>query len=243
MKKVLFPLFERYEKVIEQVDQAFEKISVSHPDEVRCKEGCSDCCHALFDLTLIEALYINHHFHRHLPKDQQEAILELANTADRAVYKLKRQAYQDLKKGVAEEELLQRLAEERVRCPLLDEKDRCLLYAWRPVTCRLYGVPTAIGGRAHTCGISGFDQGKSYPTANLDPIQKALYTLSEDTVSAIRSRYSRLAELLVPLSMALLTTYDDDYLGVGDCKSGPGPESLDIGPKPGHKKKKGHSNG
>ena len=62
-------------------------------------------------------------------------------------------------------------------CPLL-QKGRCLLYESRPVTCRLYGVPTASGGQAHTCHKAGFQQGGTYTTVDLDAVNQALNQLS-----------------------------------------------------------------
>ena len=56
------PFFKQYEALVEQVESAFENVKSQYPDCVQCKVGCSDCCHALFDLTLIEALYIKHQF-------------------------------------------------------------------------------------------------------------------------------------------------------------------------------------
>ena len=48
----------------------------------------------------------------------------------------------------------------------------------------------------------------------IDVIQEKLLRLSERFAREINSKYVRLGELLVPLSMALLTEYDDSYLGV-----------------------------
>ena len=38
---------------------AFDRVRKTHAECVKCSEGCADCCHAVFDLTLIEALYLN----------------------------------------------------------------------------------------------------------------------------------------------------------------------------------------
>jgi Fe-S-cluster containining protein len=106
------------------------------------------------------------------------------------------------------------MAAERVRCPLLNSDGLCDLYEYRPITCRLYGLPTAIGGIGHTCGRSGFVEGQQYPTVNLDMIQKRLYVISAEFVSQINSKFVKMAEMLVPLSMAILTAYDENYLGI-----------------------------
>ena len=108
------------------------------------------------------------------------------------------------------------MASERIRCPLLNDENLCSLYEYRPITCRFYGIPTSIGGKGHTCGKSGFVEGKQYPTVNLDIIHKRLYELSDELVKKIKSRHIKMAEMLVPLSMSLLTVYNEEYLGIGE---------------------------
>ncbi len=208
------PYFKKYEELVAAAEEAFNRVKSDHPDCVKCKHGCADCCHALFDLTLIEALYINSKFKATYPSDKREPLLERANRSDRKVYQIKKKAHALLKEGCRDEEILERIAAETVRCALLNDKDLCDLYESRPITCRLYGVPTAIGGKGHTCGLSGFSQGETYPTANLDRIQSALMALSNALVADLKSKYPTLGEVLVPLSMALLTDYNDAYLGL-----------------------------
>jgi hypothetical protein len=94
----------------------------------------------------------------------------------------------------------------------------CDFYEYRPITCRLYGIPTSIGGIGHTCGKSGFVEGQQYPTVNLDIIQKKLYEISAEFVSRIKTKYVKMAEMIVPLSMAILTEYDENHLGIIDKK-------------------------
>ena len=206
--------FDKYKAIVDQVDAVFKKVQEEHKECVRCRVGCSDCCHALFDLSLIEALYIKAQFDRLFKDAARTLILERANEADRAVYRLKRQAFKDHESGKSEREILEEMATKRIRCPLLNDDEGCDLYAHRPITCRLYGVPTAIGDKAHTCGLSAFEQGKPYPTVKLDAIQNKLYELSSELAGEIGSRFPKLAELLVPVSMALLTEYTEEYLGV-----------------------------
>lgn len=218
------PYFEQYLALVEQVDAAFEQVKQAYPDCVRCKERCADCCHALFDITLIEALYIHSEMARRFKGESLEELLERANRADRDIHRLKRSAVKELEKGRSESEILEEMALKRVRCPALNGDDRCDLYDVRPITCRVYGIPTEIGGKAHTCGVSGFEKGKPYPTLKLDAVYQRLYEISSELVLAIESRYPRLAEMLVPLSMALLTDYTEEYLGV---KSGTQDEAAE----------------
>jgi Fe-S-cluster containining protein len=165
---------------------------------------------------LIEAMYINHRFNEMFEGNKKQVIIDKSNRADRKTYMVKRKAYKDKEAGKNEVEILMEIAAERVRCPLLNEDDVCDLYEYRPITCRLYGIPTATGGIGHTCGKSAFVEGKPYPTANLDIIQKKLYEISAEFVGQIRTRYVKMGDLLVPLSMAILTDYNEDYLGLVD---------------------------
>ncbi|MFP4531350.1 MAG: YkgJ family cysteine cluster protein [Desulfobacterales bacterium] len=209
------PFFKRYEALVEKADKAFAQVKAQFPEEVKCTPGCADCCYALFDLTLIEALYINYHFKREYTGAAREALLEKANAADRKIYKIKKSAFQSAQNGTDEEKVLTDVGQERIRCPLLNEDKRCDLYAYRPIACRVYGIPLAIGGKGHTCGHSGFVEGKRYPTFNQDVIHDQLMAISAEFVQEIESRHVKMADVLVPLSMALLTDYDEQYLGIG----------------------------
>jgi Fe-S-cluster containining protein len=210
----LATFFSRYVALRTAVDAAVARVAERYPLAVRCGKGCADCCHALFDLTLIEALYLQRAARERIQAGAWERLLERANRADRQAYKIKRKAFAEQQQGVSTNEVLEQVASQRVRCPLLDEGDCCLLYDSRPITCRVYGVPTAIGGKGHTCGRSGFEPGEPYPTVQLDALQEKLLLLSAELAKAIGSRYPRLHEMLVPVSMALLTEYDAVYLGV-----------------------------
>jgi len=208
------PYFKKYEELVAVAEDAFNRVKRDHPECVKCELGCAECCHALFDLTLIEALYVNHKFKAAFEGEQRDTLLERANRADRKTYQIKKRAGKMMKEGSTDQQILEKIASESVRCALLNDKNLCDLYDFRPITCRLYGVPTAIGGKAHTCGLSAFSPGESYPTANLDRLQSALTALSNALVADLKSKYVTLGEMLVPLSMALLTDYDENYLGL-----------------------------
>ncbi len=205
--------FVEYEKLVGGVDAIFSQVAGQFSDEVVCQSGCSSCCHAVFDLFLVEALYLNYKFLQ-LGESQRNEILKRADFADRQVYKIKREMGKKASSGASEDTLLQKAAEIRIRCPLLDDNDCCVLYDCRPITCRLYGIPVNIAGVSHTCGLSGFQAGGAYPTVHLEKIQGRLEQISSALAEGIGSRYSELGQLLVPVSAALLTEYTAEYLGV-----------------------------
>lgn len=142
------------------VDQTVAQIRSSFATEVRCQPGCADCCHALFDVSAIEAAYL-------LELLSPELIEAMQGPA--------RQARQQFSAIIQAGE---NPATARIRCPLLGPQDTCLCYGGRPINCRTYGTPTVIEGQAHVCGLSGFDRGRAYPTINLAPLQHSLYQYS-----------------------------------------------------------------
>ena len=212
----LRPYFEKYESLVEKSEEAFDRVKAAHTECVKCEEKCADCCFALFDLTLIEALYLHHKFNEKFKGSAKVELVEKANRADRQIYKIKRKAFKELQSGRNEGELLAEMALERVRCPLLSEKDLCDLYDYRPLTCRFYGIPTAIGGAGHTCGKSGFKEGEKYPTVNLDAVYGQLQQISAELLRDIESRNVKLVDLLVPLSSAVIMDFDEVFLGVAE---------------------------
>ena len=206
--------FVKYEAVVNMVDQVFDRVKKEFPKEVFCREKCSDCCYAIFDLTLIEALYLNHKFNEKFSGREKADLIAIADKTDRILAKMKREAYKKVKDGADQLEIVGKMSQERVRCPLLGENNLCLMYEFRPITCRVYGIPTSTAGASHICGRTNFVQGKAYPTLNMDKIYTQLQLLSAELVKDIKSTNIRMHELLIPVSMAMVTLFNDEFLGV-----------------------------
>lgn len=150
-------------KLFAAVDQAFEVVRESHPEAIACGKGCADCCHAVFDVSLVEAVNLQACFQGLDPAVREQ----IAGAAQKGLQDWKQIMESHLDPAVA-----------RIRCPLLDAHGACLCYAARPVNCRTYGIPTVIDGKGHVCGLSGFEPGTSYPTVNLASLQRILRDLS-----------------------------------------------------------------
>jgi len=169
-------VFEEYETLVAGADLAFRKVATQYGDLVRCRPGCQDCCHAVFGLLPVESVYLAYRFGSVDGSAGHEAVLR-ARGFDRELTGLR------ARHGSQPDPLA--LARERLRCPLLGTGDRCLLYQYRPVTCRVYGIPTVIGGRSHVCGWSGFEKGGAFPAFNLDQANRVLYRLSGRLLAAV----------------------------------------------------------
>jgi Fe-S-cluster containining protein len=204
--------FEKYEALVAQADKVFTAMQDAHPDCVRCEIHCCDCCYAVFDLTLIESVYVNYHLNKALTRKERRPIIRRAEKADRKYYQIKQKLQKMyIDRGKTPEEVFHQLSQERVPCPLLNDEDMCDLYLQRPITCRVYGIPTSIGGTARICGKSGFKEGTAYPTVNLDKMNDRLFELSEDLLKEIGSKRSKIHMGLVPVSAALMTDYNEEY--------------------------------
>lgn len=167
-------LFKDYKTLLKSADMSFQKIQDEHSSCVKCEIHCDDCCHAIFGLFLVEAIYLKHHFDQ-LDQGLREGILQRADKAEEDLARIESKLQMlDAKPNVKSK----MLGQERVRCPLLSDEKECLLHPYRPVTCRAYGVPTIINGGARVCWKAEFDKDKNYPAFNLDTAYKKLYRLS-----------------------------------------------------------------
>ncbi len=206
--------FVKYEALVHMVDGVFERVKKEYPKEVFCRKKCSDCCYAIFDLTLIEALYLNDKFLKQFSGIEKNSLIEIADKTDRVLVKMKRNAYREVKKGAEQLEIVAKMSQERVRCPLLGKDDLCVMYEHRPITCRIYGIPTSTAGSSHICGRTNFKQGEPYPTLNMDKIYGQLQLLSVQLIKDINSEQIKMHEMLIPVSMAMITEFNEEYLGV-----------------------------
>jgi Fe-S-cluster containining protein len=198
-------LFNEYKQLVAKGDSAFETIERDFGSCVKCKPQCSDCCHAIFGLFLIEAAYIQQQFKK-LDRKVKREILSNAEKYEKALQKVEErlQAHEDdpRMKSYA-------LSKERVRCPLLNQNEECIIYPHRPITCRVYGIPTAIQGKARVCGKAAFESGESYPTFDLDACYKELYQLSKELLVQMGQSDMEKASLLISVARVLKTPLEE----------------------------------
>ena len=135
-------ILDRYGELLGEVDAWFRRCLELHPDLIACRNGCSECCRGLFDITLLDALYLKRGFDN-LPESMKT---ELAQTASRRLKSLSRvnPAFVEpwLLNGIPEDEWDALMPEEdETPCLLLSNSGGCLVYDNRPMTCRLNGIP------------------------------------------------------------------------------------------------------
>lgn len=131
-----------YGTLLKQVDKWFAQCVKASPLSIACCQGCSSCCRGLFDITLLDAWYVRKGFDR-LPFEVKEGVKRksLKQIATlRTVWPEMTHPY--ILNTVQEREWDNLMPEDdETPCALLDDTGMCLIYDYRPMTCRLHGIP------------------------------------------------------------------------------------------------------
>lgn len=137
----LTPTLDAYRQLLGEVDSWYTACLQAGGSMLSCRGGCSACCRGLFDITLLDAWLLKEAF-ANLVADVQGQILErcqLRLTELRSRWPALNNPY--FLNGFPEQEWQDMPEEDQTPCPLLDENGFCLVYASRPLTCRLHGLP------------------------------------------------------------------------------------------------------
>ena len=162
----LTTLLNRYQELLSEVDAWFAHCSLAAGEQIACQRGCSACCRGLFDITLLDARLLREGFEQ-LPQDVQQTIRAAAQQSIAGI----RNSWPDfdqpyLFNGHPEEEWdLVMPEEDETPCPLLGQDGLCLVYGYRPMTCRLNGIPLV-----DTSGEVLFDEWCTLNFTAVDPL-------------------------------------------------------------------------
>jgi len=135
-------IFARYGDLLREVDRWFATCLHGHADLIACHRGCSACCRGLFDITLLDALYLRSGFDR-LPNSLQHEIrLKAMSRLNEITDTWPEFSAPWLLNPIPESEWDDIMPEDdETPCVLLSEEGTCLVYDHRPMTCRLNGIP------------------------------------------------------------------------------------------------------
>ncbi len=129
-----------YREILARVDAWYRGVKAAHPEKVPCDKGCRECCVGLFDVSLAD---------RDLLREGMAAVEEpvrrdIEARAAAIVARL-RELHPDIGDTLDGwdpddiDDLCDAVGD--VECPVLGPGGDCRLYAWRPLTCRMSGVP------------------------------------------------------------------------------------------------------
>ena len=135
----LSDFFAEYEALVQDVEERLTHFAQSNDGlHDRCGRDHDACCRKYFELKMIEAVYLTSHLNKTLKVEERAAAGNRAVALFQQIRKQVR-ARENLKTSTAvtgEEEMQAIYAVGNLRCPL-NVEGRCVLYAYRPIRCRL----------------------------------------------------------------------------------------------------------
>jgi len=142
MKPSLDSVLSLYGDLLSSVDQWFGRSMRFAGKSVVCGQGCSSCCRGLFDITLLDAVFLKEGFDG-LPAVVRLPVLEQAEKRCAEFRSVWPEFSPPYILNVRREEEWDVLMpdDDETPCPLLAEDGGCLVYRYRPMTCRLHGIP------------------------------------------------------------------------------------------------------
>lgn len=137
MKNIL----SQYKNLLETIDAWFDQCLDRAGEEIVCKRSCTGCCRGLFDISLLDARLLQEGFLQ-LELGEQQRVLP---KAEKRLAELQQQWPQFnapyILNRLPHKEWQQMPEEDETPCPLLSDAGLCLVYEYRPMTCRLHGLP------------------------------------------------------------------------------------------------------
>ncbi|MBU1404091.1 MAG: dual specificity protein phosphatase family protein [Proteobacteria bacterium] len=127
--------FGEYEALIREVEE--KAAAAGHPpgSANHCGLNSDGCCRHYFEMTLIEAVFLNNRINRHLTSSQRQEVIARAVEVARRLRLVAGQVSAE----ETEEDIARIYAAEGLLCPLSIGKN-CLLYEFRPLRCRTWGL-------------------------------------------------------------------------------------------------------
>jgi len=134
--------------LVQIVDAALRDAAQRAGPRLVCRLGCTPCCHGAFAINALDALRLQAGVHTLRVADPALAA-EIEHRARTWIKQHGPDFPGDLATGAlgstdSDRERFEDFANEAA-CPALDpESGRCDVYAWRPMTCRVFGPPVRI---------------------------------------------------------------------------------------------------
>ena len=135
-------IFKPYAKLLATVDDWFGRCVVKAGSAITCRSGCSQCCRGLFDITLLDACYLKAGFYL-LSNEVKAEVLRKSEARLSGIMALWPEFAPPYLLNYRPDEEWEEILpqEDETPCVLLGADNRCMVYDYRPMTCRLHGLP------------------------------------------------------------------------------------------------------
>ena len=131
---------ERYKAILERADEFFASVQREQPANLQCGRGCTFCCYGLFEIgaadipILAEGLRLSHPARRKMILRKAREIVSASD-------------HPNLREASPETKDAFFGRTDSTPCPVLSGNGECLLYDYRPLVCRTFGLPLRDGAR------------------------------------------------------------------------------------------------
>ena len=142
-------------QLVQIMDAAFAEAQRRAGPHLVCRPGCTQCCHGAFRINALDAARLRSGMQALHGSDPERAHA-IRGRAEAWIREFARDFPGDPESGVlAESEVesdpLEEIADDAA-CPALDPASGCCeVYAWRPMTCRVFGPPVRMDTGALGC--------------------------------------------------------------------------------------------
>jgi hypothetical protein len=216
----LGPFFSDYEALLGRVDELFRHSAARGHDLLSCGRETDKCCYEYVELAFVEAAYLHHKINQTLSLDQRKSAVERAVEVSRkarvagcGVETRSGQSAHD------RQTLGAPYRKARVLCPL-NLQARCLVYPFRPIACRTYGLEIAWPDRA-TSAAAHHSGGRVAGEQDMaDKIALALKNISANMLYALSSVFPEENGIAFPLAEAVsgrfIQNYFESLIGIPD---------------------------
>lgn len=135
----LSEFFSEYEALVMDVEEKFEQSVMEADQRCGCGTDNNDCCCHYFELKMIEAIYLNNKINKTLSSSVRKETISRAVEVSQYLRPIARQS------SICGDgnEMDRIFARESLICPL-NVFGKCIMYSYRPIRCRNWGVPEKI---------------------------------------------------------------------------------------------------
>lgn len=139
-------ILEQYETILMKADRIFQDYVLNHSLKITCGPACSECCVCDVHISFIDAWYLQMGIQSLKP----EAMCSIRRGAMRNIAKIERleriaEAIEKRSAGAVQDAIvpLSRILKHKMKCSFIGDQG-CLVYKYRPIIGRLFGVPLQI---------------------------------------------------------------------------------------------------
>jgi len=146
---------ERDTELVQVTEAALADAAARAGDRLACRPGCAECCHGAFAINAVDAVRLRTGI-SFLEENDPTLAKSIQTRAEKWIEENAAEFPGDAATGVLgtsdeDQEKFEDFANDPA-CPVLDPATgRCDLYAWRPMTCRVFGPPVRNEGNALGC--------------------------------------------------------------------------------------------